>query len=260
VEALTEGTLLGGRVRYRQPAQGFRTGIEPVLLAASIPARPGETVLEGGTGAGAGLLCLAARVPGLRGIGVERDPALAALARANAEANGMVGLDIRADEVASLPAGLAWDHAFANPPYHTAPGTPSPDARRLAAKRAAESVWADWPRALASGLRARGTLTLIGPAAALPEMLAVFSAAKCGSLTVLPLWPRAGAAAKLILIRAVKGGRAPARLLAGLVLHESGQGGGYTEAAERVLRGGAALDLAADSASGLVGVGMAEMP
>ncbi|HJS85951.1 MAG TPA: SAM-dependent methyltransferase, partial [Acetobacteraceae bacterium] len=59
---VTGGTLLGGRVRYAQPAEGFRSGIEPVLLAAAVPARPGECVLEGGSGAGAGLLCLAARI------------------------------------------------------------------------------------------------------------------------------------------------------------------------------------------------------
>ena len=61
----TDGHLLGGRVSYAQPREGFRSGIEPVLLAAAIPARPGEHVLEGGSGAGAALLCLAARVPGL---------------------------------------------------------------------------------------------------------------------------------------------------------------------------------------------------
>ncbi len=87
----TDGYLLGGRVRYAQPKAGFRSGIEPVLLAAAIPARPGEHVLEAGTGAGAGLLCLAARVPGLTGVGIERDPGLTAIAAANGVANGFSG-------------------------------------------------------------------------------------------------------------------------------------------------------------------------
>ena len=68
---VTEGHLLGGRVRYAQPRVGYRTGIEPVLLAAAVAARAGERVLEAGCGAGAGLLCLAARVPGITGLGVE---------------------------------------------------------------------------------------------------------------------------------------------------------------------------------------------
>ncbi|MCX7381847.1 MAG: SAM-dependent methyltransferase, partial [Alphaproteobacteria bacterium] len=64
--------LLGGRVVHSQPELGHRTGVEPVLLAAFVPARPGERVLEGGSGAGAGLLCLAARVA-VSGLGVEID-------------------------------------------------------------------------------------------------------------------------------------------------------------------------------------------
>ncbi len=87
---VTEGTLLGGRVRYRQLRGGHRTGIEPVLLAASIACQPGEHVLEGGTGAGAALLCLAARCPGVSGTGVERDGTLAALARENFRLNGLL--------------------------------------------------------------------------------------------------------------------------------------------------------------------------
>ncbi len=84
----SDGTLLGGRLIYRQTQAGYRTGIEPVLLAASIPVRPGERVAEGGTGAGAGLLCLAARVPGLVGLGLEIDPGLVEAARGNITANG----------------------------------------------------------------------------------------------------------------------------------------------------------------------------
>ena len=80
--APTRGNLLGGRVSYAQPARGFRSGIEPVLLAAAIPARPGERILEGGSGAGAALLCLAARVGQVQGVGIEQDPALASIGAA----------------------------------------------------------------------------------------------------------------------------------------------------------------------------------
>jgi tRNA1(Val) A37 N6-methylase TrmN6 len=70
----------------------------------------------------------------------------------------------------------------------------------------------------------------------LSECLAAFTAAGCGSHLVLPLWPRQGKPAKLVLLQGVRGGRAATELLPGLVLHEAG--GGYTEAAEHVLRGG----------------------
>src|SRR5690348_11130011 len=120
--AVTHGHLLGGRVRYAQPAQGFRSGLEPVLLAASVPARPGERVLEGGSGAGAALLCLAARVPGVQGVGIEQDTALCGLASDNTAANGFADLRfVRADMTAPPDLG-AFDHACANPPYHAADG------------------------------------------------------------------------------------------------------------------------------------------
>ncbi len=102
---VTQGHLLGGRVRYAQPRSGFRSGIEPVLLAAAIPARPGERVLEAGSGAGAALLCLAARVAGISGLGVERDPALVEIAASNAAANGWGELAFLAADIADLYRG-----------------------------------------------------------------------------------------------------------------------------------------------------------
>lgn len=232
-------TLLGGRVRHDQLAQGHRTGIEPVLLAASIPAAAGDRVLEGGTGSGAALLCLAARVHGVAGVGIERDPALAVLAQANIAANGFAGLSVmQADIAAARPAGV-FDHAFANPPWHDPAGTASPDARREAARRGAEALLAAWAARLAAPLRHRGTLTFVLAAAMLPDGLAALTAAGCGSLSVLPLWPRTGRAARLLLLRGAKGGRGPCVLLPGLTLHTAA--GAYTPEADSILRDGAPL-------------------
>lgn len=233
------GTLLGGRVRHDQLADGHRTGIEPVLLAASIPAEAGDRVLEGGTGSGAGLLCLAARVGGIGGVGIERDTALAALARANIAANGFAALTVfEADLAEARPDGV-FDHAFANPPWHHPSGTRSPDARQDAARRGASGLFALWAARLAAGLRHRGTLTLAIAAGTLPEALAALAACGCGSPVVLPLWPRAGRAARLLLLRGTRGGRGPCVLLPGLVLHRAE--GGYTTEAEAILRDAAAL-------------------
>lgn len=234
------GTLLDGRVRYGQPARGFRSGIEPVLLAASVPARAGETVLEGGSGAGAGLLCLAARLPTVTGVGVERDPALVALAAENARTNGFSARFVAGD-VLALPLAGPFDHAFANPPYHDPGGTPSPDAARAASKQAAGGLVADWAAALGALLRHRGTLTLILPPHRLAEALAGCARGGCGGLRLLPLWPRAGEAAKLMLVRAVRGGRSPLLLLPGIALHQ--ESGGFTPEIAACLRGPAPLVL-----------------
>lgn len=270
MSATTQGYLLNGRVRYAQPAGGFRSGIEPVLLAASIPARPGQRVLEGGTGAGAGLLCLLTRVPGVEGVGIELDPDQAELARANAltrhagacrpprlsatPTSNSVGPGLRRDgkgegdamtiltgDIETVVPDGVFDHAFANPPYHTASGTASPSSARATAKRAGTDLLAIWATALAKPLRARGTLTLILPASSLPACIAAMAAAGCPADRILPLWPKAGVPAKLMIVRGIKAGRPALRLLPGLVLHEAD--GRFTPAADAILRDAAALSL-----------------
>lgn len=234
--------MLGGRVVYRQPATGFRSGIEPVLLAASIPARAGEHVLEAGSGAGAALLCLAVRVPDVRVIGVEMQPEMAEMAAANAKANGFSGIEVVADriETASLPR--AFDHAMANPPYHGADGSASPDAARETAKRGSEILTQTWIRRLSAALRHRGSLTLIAPAGIIPTCLAAMAESRCPCTAIFPLWPRIGRPAKLVLLRGVKDARTPLQILPGMLLHRPD--GSYAEDAQAVLGDAAALPLA----------------
>ncbi len=127
-----------------------------------------------------------------------------------------------------------------NPPYHAPSGTASPLPARVQAKRGEPGLLGAWARALAAPLRHRGTLTFILPAGSLPECLDAMAAVGCAASAVLPLWPKPGRPAKLVLVRGVKNGRAPLQLLPGLVLHEAD--GSFTPAAEAVLRGGAALE------------------
>jgi tRNA1(Val) A37 N6-methylase TrmN6 len=243
-QAITAGHLLGGRVRYRQPAAGHRTGIEPVLLAASLAPRAGEAVLEAGTGAGAASLCLAARMAAqgiaVTGVALERDGALAALAGANL-AEHASGIRVVVADVARGPvvAPARFHHAFANPPWHAPAGTAPPDPARRLARQAVPGLERTWAQTLAASLVHRGTLTLILPAAGLPGWMAALADAGCGSLRLLPLWPRAGRPAKLVLLRAVRGGGGACHLLPGLVLHEAD--GRFTAAAQAILRDAEAL-------------------
>ena len=234
----TEGTLLGGRIIYRQKSRGFRTGIEPVFLAACVPARPGDQVVEAGTGAGAGLLCLTARVPGLIGTGVERDADMAALARRNLAANGVGTVAVETADVGDWRSGTAYQHALANPPWHQA-GQASPEAGRQAAKQARAGLLRAWAVALARGLSRRGTLSLIIPALAAAEGTAALIDANCAEISVIPLWPHAGVAAKLVILQGVREGKGGTTLHPGIVLHEAG--GSYTKEAENILRYGAGV-------------------
>ena len=243
----TEDRLLGGRVLLRQPRLGLRAGLDAVLLAAGVPVRPGQRVLEAGCGSGAGFLCLAARVPGLRIVAVERDPALAGLARSNVAGNGFAGQveviegDVR-DRALARRLG-PFDHGFANPPFWPG-GTPPPDAHRHSMTHAAAAdaaTLADWAGFLGAGLVKRGTLSLILPAARLDQGMAALASAGCAGTLLLPFWPHAGVAAKRILLQGRRGSRGPARVAAGLVLH--GPGEGFTPATEAVLRDAAGLQL-----------------
>lgn len=241
---LSDDGFLDGRLRVWQPRRGYRAATDPVLLAAAVPARAFETVLELGCGAGLALLCLAARVPALALTGVERQPGYAALARANAARNGTAAEILEAD-LATLPAGLrarSFDHVIANPPWFDAAAPPARDAGRDAAQREATPL-ALWVDVGLRRLRPGGRLTVIAPAERLPGLLAAIGPRACA--TVLPLLARAGRPAGRVILQARKGARSPFRLLAPLVLHEGpahrADGDDASAHARAILRDRAAL-------------------
>jgi len=241
----SEDLLLGGRVRLRQPLAGYRAAIDPVLLAAAVDARPGSLVLDAGLGAGAAALCLLARRPDLLLIGIELDDQLCALARANAAANGVADrLQVRRGSLdavakAMAAAGETVDAVVSNPPYLSAEqADPSPEPGRQRANVEGLAL-ADWIAACVRPLRSKGALTLVHRADRLDETIVALRSARCGEIAVLPLWPREGAEARRVLIRARKGVAGPARLLPGLVLHQAD--GSFTTAADAILRDAAAI-------------------
>lgn len=237
---ITEDRFLGGSVSVRQPEQGFRSGLDAVMLAAAVPVRAGQDVLELGAGAGTASLCLARRVERVRIKGIEIDPALAELANENAKTNDMADrVAFVAADVFALPPPLRrpFDHVLCNPPFHGEEGEAPLDAGRARAlqDKGKLSAW------LTAGLKrtvSGGTFTAILRADRLGEALA---ALPDRGIAIFPLWPRTGAAAKRVLLQARQGSRTPIEVLHGLVLHEAD--GKYTAEADAVLRGGQQITL-----------------
>jgi tRNA1(Val) A37 N6-methylase TrmN6 len=224
---LTEDAFLGGQLRLKQKRSGHRAGHDAILLAAATEARAGDRVVDLGAGIGTAGLALARRVAGIRLGLVEIDPELAELARANAAANAIAAetivLDVTADAQAFAASGLAPDSVdvvLMNPPFNDpARHRGSPDQARQIAHVATDETLNAWVHAARRILQSNGALTLIWRADGIAEVLAALSRG-FGSLAILPVHGEAGRPAIRVLVRAIKGGRAPARLLPGLMLNE----------------------------------------
>lgn len=243
----TIDAFLGGRVEAVQPASGYhRSGLEAVLLGASMDVDTSGIAIDLGAGVGVASFCAAVRCPDLTVRLVERDGVLAECAQeglrrpANASFAPRVSLsqvDISASEEERVTAGFGREMAglvLMNPPFHE-PTTvrPSPAVQRADAHLLAGGLDL-WFRIAAYALVPRGSVVAVTLASSLPDLIGSL-AGRFGDTTILPLHPRSDRAAERVLVRAVKGSRAPPKLLPGLVLHQE-TGAAYTEELSGVLR------------------------
>ena len=252
--AATCDAFLDGKLKIYQPKSGPRAGIDAVFLAAAVPAtgKDGEHVLEAGSGCGVVALALAGRIEGMQVTGLELQAELCQLAKRNVSANELsdrvhiVQEDMQAPRERLEALGLvleSFDHVVANPPFNTeGQSRKCSEPAKTRAHMARAGALDRWVRFLTAMAVPHGCLTMIHRADALASLLELLDG-RFGALTVFPLFPHANEPASRIIVQGIKGSRAPLKLSAGLVLHDTG--GGYTPEAERVLRDGQALVLAA---------------
>jgi tRNA1(Val) A37 N6-methylase TrmN6 len=249
-DALSTDSLFGGRLRLIQLRRGHRAGTDAVLLAAAAGEVGSARVVDLGAGVGTVGLAVAQASPAAQVRLVEREPALAALARDNIAANGLGGrvevveADVLAPAAARRAGGLAPHSAeviVTNPPFFAQGRVrASPDAARRAAHVMDEAALEGWLRTAADLAVPGGRLVMIHEAGALAAILAGL-AGRFGAIALKPVHPRAGEPATRLLVAGVKGSRAPLRLLPGFVLHEAD--GRFTAEAEAVHRGEAIIVL-----------------
>jgi tRNA1(Val) A37 N6-methylase TrmN6 len=245
----TEDAFLGGQLRLRQPRSGHRAGHDAMLLAAATPARSGDRVVDLGAGVGAAGLAVAKRVAGVNLSLVEIDAALAGLARGNAASNAIAAevivLDVTSAAGAFAAAGLTPDSVdvvLMNPPFNDpARHRASPDKAREIAHLATAATLESWIHAGRRILKSGGVLSLIWRADGLAELLAALGRG-FGSLEILPVHADAATPAIRMLIRAIKGGRAPTRMLPALLLND--ESGVPNKQVREVLAGKGVLPLA----------------
>lgn len=245
-DQLTRDKFLNGQLTILQPRAGYRAGVDPVFLAASVAAKPGQSVLELGCGVGVASLCLGHRVAGLDMSAVEVQASYGELARRNAADND-IKFSVTDGDLNDLPGDLRnriFDHVIANPPYfQRTRGTPARDAGRDTAL-AGQTPLVDWIDAATRRLGAGGYLTLIQQAARLQDVMCAMDG-RLGSLVVQPFAPRIGRASELMIVQARKGGRGALKLAAPIILHKGARhvvdAESYTDEIRAVLRDGAAL-------------------
>jgi len=226
-DEFTEDAFLGGQLRLRQPKSGHRAGHDAMLLAAATSARSGDRVVDFGAGVGAAGLAVAKRVAGIDLVLVEIDEVLAGLARGNAASNAIaadvVVLDITSAADTFAAAGLSPDSVdvvLMNPPFNDpARHRASPDKARKVAHVATAATLEGWIHAARRILKSGGVLTLIWRADGLVEVLAALDRG-FGSLVILPVHGDAAMPAIRVLIRAIKGGKAPLQMHAALMLND----------------------------------------
>lgn len=235
--------LLDGRVQLRQSAHGYRAGMDAVLLAASLAAKPGELLVEFGCGPGAALLCAAQRMPACSYLGIEIDPQAVELAAGNIAANRLgERVRVRQGDIAKPLGPLKAAQVFFNPPYFDDPATLRlPKAEKQRAWLAGDARLPDWIDAAVRVLEPKGRLTLIHRADALGDILAAL-APRFGSVAIRPVHPRAERPAKRVLVTARLGGKAPLVILPPLLLHDDGEAA-HTAEADAILRGQAMIEM-----------------
>lgn len=230
--ALTVDTFFNGHLQVLQHRSGYRFSIDAVLLAHHACPRPGDTVLDLGTGCGIVSLILAYRCPEIGGIwGVEVQEGVAALAETNVKKNRMsdrirvLCRDMKRLPDSELPASVDW--VISNPPYRKAgSGRMNPIRERAVARHEILVELKDVVAVSRRMLKTAGKFASIYPAERITDLMFEMRSAGIEPKRVRMIHPKNGTVANRVLVEGAMGARPGVSVDPPLYIY--GDDGGYT--------------------------------
>jgi len=220
---ITRDTLLRGRVKLLQPRSGYRSSLDPVLLAAFI-APPLGRFLDIGCGNGALSFLLLARDAAATGVGVEIQPRLAEFAEQGRIDNGwesrlrILTMDVRRKDAVEEHA---FDLVATNPPFRPlGTGQLPPLSEKALAHHEVTLALAEWLDVALRALRPEGRLATIFPFDRKEELRAGLTTRGFSVVRSRLVVPREGGIPGRVLIEARRGGGED-HVEPALVVHDS---------------------------------------
>ncbi len=241
-----------GAFKVIQPVgKGHRSGLDALLIAASLPQNASGLLADLGSGAGVAGLAAIVSNPALNGVLVEKNPAMADLARRSlqlrqnlqfAARTKVLEADVTLSGPRRIKAGLnddMFDYVIMNPPYNHSGQRSSPDMMKSEAHVMGLFGLDAWMRTAVAILRPGGTLVMIYRTEKIGEIYAC-AQGRFGGLVVVPVHSRFDEPAKRIVVKMTKGSRAPLTIMPGIFTHD--ESGKNTDHVSHLLNGEARIN------------------
>ncbi|MDO5416537.1 MAG: tRNA1(Val) (adenine(37)-N6)-methyltransferase [Lachnospiraceae bacterium] len=198
--------------RIIQKTKGFCFGMDAVLLSGFVQVKPGETVLDLGTGTGIIPILLEAKTEGKHFTGLEIQEEVADMARRSVRLNGLeekikiVSGDIK--EAGALFSLASFDVVTSNPPYmNDAHGLKNPGEMKAISRHEVLCTLEDVVREGARLVKPGGRFCLVHRPHRLIEIINVLTKYHLEPKRIKFVHPFADREANMVLIEAVRGGR-----------------------------------------------------
>ncbi len=206
-ERLDDLQLAGMRILQKE--NGFRFGMDAVLLADFARVAPNDRVGDFGTGTGILPLLLLGRGKASHVDAFEIQPDMADMARRTMALNGLTEkvtvYPLPVEQALDVLAPCSLDGIVCNPPYGT-PGTtllnPS-NSLRLARHQTADGL-AAWLKMAYRLLKGKGRISLVYPAPRMLELMQAMEQAHLAPKRFRLIYPSAAKSANLVLVEGMK--------------------------------------------------------